>query len=190
MMRNNIPQVVCVVMFSLLSMNVNSAEKIYKCKNEQAKLLYQKTPCADNEQSVTSWTPKTTVNTVSQKSTTKITEALVIPQGKGGHYYVNGEVNNHALTFIIDTGATIVSLPYVFAASASIFCKNKTITDTANGKTEVCITTIAELKIGDFVLTDVDVALVRDLSIPLLGMNVLKRFNIEQKDNEMKLIEQ
>jgi len=160
---------------------------VYKCKNEQGKLLYQKTPCVEEKQAVSSWTPKTKVKLPEPELVKKITKALVLKQGQGGHYFLDAEVNSHALTFVVDTGATMVSLPQSFAGTASMFCNDKGQIETANGRANVCTTTITELKLGNFVFKNVTALLVPNLSQPLLGMNVLQSFNIEQKNDEMKL---
>jgi clan AA aspartic protease (TIGR02281 family) len=176
--------------FMLLSMSVSGAGMVYKCKNAQGKLLYQKTPCTEEKQVVSSWTPNTKVKLPTQEPKKKNTQPLVIKQGQGGHYFLNAEVNSHGLIFVIDTGATMVSLPRAFAATASLFCNDKAVIETANGQSKVCTTTITELKVGDFVLSNVTALIVPNLGQPLLGMNVLQFFNIEQKNDEMRLSEQ
>jgi clan AA aspartic protease (TIGR02281 family) len=187
-MRKIILPFLSVAIFTLLSISVSNAAMVYKCKNAQGKLLYQKTPCT--EEAVSSWTPNTKVKLPVIEPKKKNTEVLVIPQGQGGHYFLNGEVNSHGLTFVVDTGATIVSLPRAFAASASLFCNDKAVIETANGQSNVCTSTITELKLGNFVFKNVTALIVPNLAQPLLGMNVLQGFNIEQKNEEMRLSEQ
>jgi clan AA aspartic protease (TIGR02281 family) len=160
---------------------------VYKCKNEQGKLLYQKTPCLEEKQAVTSWVSNTPVKSSTQESVKKNIPALVIPRGENGHYQLNGEVNSHGVNFIIDTGATVISLPRAVAASASLLCTDKIMMDTANGVSSGCTTTISELKVGEFVFTNVIALIVPTLDQPLLGMNVLQAFNIEQKNGAMTL---
>ena len=62
---------------------------------------------------------------------------------------------------------------------------------TANGDVGGCSTTITELKLGkgNLVLKDVTAVIMPNLSQPLLGMNVLGQFNIEQKESEMQISE-
>jgi clan AA aspartic protease (TIGR02281 family) len=189
-MRKQSLSLLSVAAFTLVSMSVSGAETVYKCKNAQGKLLYQKTPCAEEKQAVSSWTPNTKVKLPDKEPKKKSIEPLVIKQGQGGHYFLNAEVNSHGLTFVIDTGATMVSLPRDFAATASLFCNDKAVIETANGQSKVCTTTITELKVGDFVLSNVAALIVPNLGQPLLGMNVLQLFNIEQKNEEMRLSEQ
>ncbi|MDD1611274.1 MAG: retroviral-like aspartic protease family protein [Methylococcaceae bacterium] len=187
-MRKHSLSLLSIAVFTLLTTNVSNAAMVYKCKNAQGKLLYQKTPCT--EEAVSSWTPNTKVKLPIKEPKKKNTEVLVIPQGQGGHYFLNGEVNSHGLTFVVDTGATIVSLPRAFAASASLFCNDKAVIETANGQSNVCTSTITELKLGNFVFKNVTALIVPNLAQPLLGMNVLQGFNIEQKNEEMRLSEQ
>lgn len=186
-MRKNILQRLSVAILITLSMSISHATTVYKCKNAQGKLLYQKSPCT--EEAVSSWTPKTQVKQTGQEPAKKVNEVLVIRQGQGGHYFLSGEVNSHSLTFVVDTGATIVSLPRAFAASASMFCNDKVVLDTANGRSGGCTTTITELKLGDFVFKNVTALIIPNLGQPLLGMNVLQGFDIQQKDGEMRLSE-
>ena len=151
-------------------------------------MLYQKTPCTVNAEEVGSWTPKTEVKVSTESAEKKISEPLVIRQGQGGHYFLGGEVNSHALTFVVDTGATIVSLPSGFANAASMFCNDKVMIDTANGRSGTgCTAMITELKLGEFVFKNVSALILPNLSQPLLGMNVLQNFDIQQKNKEMRL---
>jgi aspartyl protease family protein len=102
---------------------------------------------------------------------------------------LEGEVNTHKLRFIVDTGATLVSLPRTFANSVSLSCDDKVVMDTANGMSDGCTTKIKELKVGDFLLKDVIALIIDKLNQPLLGMNALRSFNYEQKNGEMRLSE-
>ncbi|MSP28249.1 MAG: TIGR02281 family clan AA aspartic protease [Methylococcales bacterium] len=173
-----------LIVITSLNISICNADMVYKCKNEQDKLMYQKTPC-EAKQAVSSWTPKTKVRL--PELVKKPAQALVLKQGRGGHYYLDAEVNSHALTFVVDTGATMVSLPQGFAGTASMFCNDKGQIDTANGRANVCTATITELKLGNLVFKNVTALLVPNLSQPLLGMNVLRSFNIEQMEEEMTL---
>lgn len=189
-MRNHIIRLLSIVALSTLTMSVSHAAKVYKCKNAQGKMLYQKTPCTDTSE-VTSWIPKTEVKAPEPEPIKKTNEIIVIKQGPGGHYFLEGEVNTHGLTFVIDTGATTVTLPRAIAKTASLVCNDKVMMQTANGLSQGCTTTITELKLGkgNLVLKNVTAVISPKLSQPLLGMNVLQNFNIEQKDKEMQISE-
>lgn len=179
-----------MVAFSVLAFGVNAAPMVYKCKDAQGKLLYQKIACSESAKEVTAWTPKTEVKPVAQEAPKK-REVMVIKQGAGGHYLLQGEVNSHSVTFVVDTGATVVALPRAIANGASLICNEKVLMNTANGGTGGCSTTITELRLGkgNLTLKNVPAVIMPNLSEPLLGMNVLAKFNIEQKDSEMRLSE-
>lgn len=180
-----------IAMLIVLSINLSNAETIHKCKNAQGKFVYQKTPCTENVQEVTSWTPKTKVKTTDPEPAKKTKEVIVIKQGPGGQYYLEAEVNSHAITFLIDTGANSVALPRAVAATASLFCNEQMIAKTANGLTRGCTTTITELKLGkgNLVLKNVDAHIAPNLDQPLLGMSILQNFDIQQKDGVMEISE-
>ena len=54
-MRKNIMQLLSVTALTTLSLSV-WGDTIYKCKNQQGDLLYQKSPCKENVQTISSWT--------------------------------------------------------------------------------------------------------------------------------------
>lgn len=158
------------------------ADVVYKCKSPDGGMLYQATPCAKEVQAVSSWTSKSDSKTEDSSGDT-----LVIGQGRHGAYFVDGAVNNQYLNFVIDTGATLVTLPQAVANSAGIRCQKMVTMLTGNGTTPACTSVIQELKFGAFTVTNVDVMIAPNLSQPLLGMNVLKRFRVEQEGGEMRL---
>jgi len=151
------------------------AATIYKCKDAQGALLYQEKPCAEEHKSLTSWGSASGA-------------PLILAQGAQGHYFVEGSVNQHKLNFVIDTGASVVSLPQEMAVSAGLICQRQIMTNTANGQTPACTTIIQTLKFGTFTLKNVEAIISPNLGQPLLGMNVLKQFRMEQDSGEMRLI--
>ena len=151
-----------------------TADTIYKCKKEDGTFSYQEKPCTDNSRAVSSW------GSANEAST-------VIPQDAGGHYFVAGSINEQKLDFIIDTGASYVTLPSGVAHAAGISCKGQTTMMTGNGNISVCTTTIQKLKFGTFTLLNVEAIIAPNLNQPLLGMNVLRKFRVEQDGGEMRL---
>lgn len=188
-MRNHNYPVVGTVLLVALSLNVSHAAMVYKCKSEQGKLLYQKTPCAEEKQAAGSLTLTTEVQAVKKDEVKRKAEVLVIPKSPNGHYVLFTEANGHGINFVVDTGATMLSLPKATAAAMSLVCSDNVEMDTANGVSNGCTTTINELKMGDFILKNVPALIVPNLSRPLLGMNVLQGFNMEQRNDEMRLSE-
>ncbi|MGR9000512.1 MAG: retropepsin-like aspartic protease family protein [Gammaproteobacteria bacterium] len=182
-MQKTIIPFLSLLVLAVLSINASGDRTIHKCKNQLGKLIYQKSPCAENSETVTSW--------IAAIGTRKAKNSLVLEQGNGGHYFLDSEVNDIPVKFVVDTGASLVSLPSSVASAANIACKGERITmETANGSILACTAVIAKLKFGSFLVKDVTAAIVPNLSQPLLGMNILKQFNITQDDNKMKITEQ
>lgn len=164
------------------------AGTIFKCKNSAGVMLYQERPCEKEAQAVSSWASTSTITVeVDADSAASENTVLVLGQGPGGHYFIDGAVNDSYLNFVIDTGATTVCLPLAIAANSGLKCKNRVNMKTGNGTTQGCMVTIEKLKFGHFTLRYVDAVVMPNLSQPLLGMNVLKQFRVEQDNGQMRL---
>lgn len=163
------------------------ADTIYKCKNTEGRLLYQETPCAKEGEAVSAWASKSATVSGDNAETSSQNNTLVIGQSRGGHYFVDGAINNQYLNFVIDTGASLVSLPQAVAFAAGMRCEKRVAMHTGNGVAMACTATIRELKIGNFTVRNVNAVIAPNLGQPLLGMNVLKQFRVEQDSGEMRL---
>jgi aspartyl protease family protein len=181
--RNSIIQFSAGVFSAALAMQSVFAAQIYKCKNPEGRLLYQKTPCAAEAESLSSFQ----TSKISPSKTPEALSPLLLKQHDSGHYLVDGAVNGKPLVFMIDTGASVVSLPRDEASAAGIVCKAKAVTDTANGRTEACTAVIPELRFGHFLVKDAAGMIVPNLRQPLLGMNILQNFKIAQDKGEMRI---
>lgn len=164
-------------------------DQIYKCKNPEGRLLYQKKPCAAHAETLSSWLPayKAPSSKDAEAKPRPVPAPLSVKQHGSGHYFVDGAINGKPLVFVIDTGASVVSLPRVEASAAGISCKTKAVMETANGRTEACTAVIPELRFGHFLIKDAQSMIVPNLSQPLLGMNVLRHFKIAQDNGEMRI---
>lgn len=156
------------------------ADNIYKCKNAKGVLIYGSSPCAENVETLDSWT-------VTHKA--RPPSELVIKQNNAGHYQSEGSVNGQAVAFVVDTGATKVSLPISVAQAANINCQDQVEIHTANGKSQACAVLISQFKFGPFSLQNVEAIIAPNLNQPLLGMNVLQQFKIAQELGEMHISE-
>jgi len=157
------------------------AGTIYKCKSTQGDLIYQEKPCAAETSSVSSWTA------VANSTSDSGAGTLIVGQGNNGHYFVDATINDFFLNFVIDTGASAVTLPQSVAISAGLRCITKITVRTGNGNSQACTTIIQKLKFGMFTLSDVEAVIAPNLNQPLLGMNVLKRFRVEQDEGQLRL---
>lgn len=164
-----------------------SAEVVHKCKDGQGQMRYQSAPCARTDQAVSTWATRD-MNVEQEPGTDpKTKQVLVLRQQGNGHYMVNGAVNGKPLNLIVDTGASAISLPRDFAYMANMSCSEQIKVQTANGSSSACMGIVSKLRIGPYMLRDVEAFIAPNLNQPLLGMNVLRRFRIEQDNGEMRL---
>ena len=185
-MRIHLVALLSVAILSLSSA-ASRADSIYKCKDQQGKSIYQGSPCEEDAVAVSSW--ETAIPPVQKIKEPPMTTGglYVIKQRGDGHYFLDGTINGKPLTFLVDTGASAVSLPREIAYMANMSCDEQVRMNTANGATSVCLSVIATLKFGPFLLKNVPATIVPNLDQPLLGMNVLQQFKIEQDNGEMKI---
>lgn len=113
---------------------------------------------------------------------------MELKQTRDGHYFSSGTINGTPVVFMIDTGATIVSISSGIAARAGIRkCTPRQVT-TANGQVDACAAKVPELTFGSFRFTQVDVMVMPNMpGDALLGMNVLRNFRIEQAGKVMRI---
>lgn len=111
----------------------------------------------------------------------------LVLQRHGMHYAVEGTVNDRPLTFMVDTGASITTVSRAFAREAGLQACVPHKVQTANGIAHACKAVARELSLGQFRLHDVDVSIIENPGMPLLGMNVIHRFRMEQQGDVMRL---
>jgi aspartyl protease family protein len=112
--------------------------------------------------------------------------ALVFPAAADGHVYIDALVNGVPVHFLVDTGATLVSLTMKDAKAAGIAANglNYTVrTTTANGISEAAPVTLHEMRIGQMPLYDVNALVHRNLGISLLGQSFLTRLHSYNMEN-------
>jgi aspartyl protease family protein len=101
-----------------------------------------------------------------------------VPRAADGHYYLSGTVNGFPVVFMVDTGAQYTSLPANLARNAGIRAARVTPFDTAAGRERGGLTAANAVTVGPFTVPNTPVAVMERLSIPLLGMDVLNRFQV------------
>jgi len=115
--------------------------------------------------------------------------SVVLKQNRYGHYVVTGTINQQQVIFLLDTGATQVSIPEQVASSLNLPYLEQYWVSTANGRVKVSRTHIDELTIGDIVLKDVDAHINPGMQSDeiLLGMSALKRVEFRQTGKQLTL---
>ena len=108
-------------------------------------------------------------------------------QNRGGHYIASGEINNVPVTFMLDTGATLISIPERMAEAMGLIRGPRIPVETANGTIKVYLTRLAEVRLGDIVLYDVKATINprMDDDTVLLGMSFLKDLEFVQQNDQL-----
>lgn len=106
-------------------------------------------------------------------------------------YSVDGAINHHQVTFLIDTGASSVSVPAAVAKKAGLVGGEKYWVTTANGSIQVESTRIEKLMVGGFELRNIEAGINphMDDGIILLGMSAMRHLRFSQ-DGDTMVIEQ
>lgn len=110
-----------------------------------------------------------------------------ILKGRGG-YFLDGLINGQPVRFLVDTGATNVAMSERHAARLGLQHRIDGIPvgiGTASGNARGHRIALRSLSVGSIRLADIN-AIVIDGDSPrfvLLGMNVLSRFDIDQREN-------
>lgn len=106
-----------------------------------------------------------------------------------GHYLANGVINGGEVTFLLDTGATYVSVPEHIANKLNLKKGARSYSATANGTIEVFMATIDQLELGEIVMHDVHATInphMKEDEI-LLGMSFLKKLELVQQGGTLLL---
>ena len=115
---------------------------------------------------------------------------LVIPRAPDGHFYTPGTINGFAVTFLVDTGASLVSVSEPFAQAAAMVGGVPTTFQTANGARPGRVVDGVEVAVGPVRVTNVKVGVglsLGDDAQALLGQSFLSKFDITLRQDQMVL---
>jgi aspartyl protease family protein len=106
--------------------------------------------------------------------------SLIIPRDARGHFQAEGRIDGQRISFMVDTGASLIALNEKSAARFGLRPSrgdyNATVS-TANGTIKAARTRLAMVELGGLVVRDVDAMVLPDeaLSENLLGLSFLSK---------------
>lgn len=114
---------------------------------------------------------------------------LVLKRSHDGHYVFPGTINGRPVTFLLDTGATLVSVPAHLSGELGLTAGAHQRSITANGTVATRATRVEALAFGPFDLRGVPASLNPGMSGDqvLLGMSVLKHLEFTQRGDTLIL---
>ncbi len=119
-------------------------------------------------------------------------QGVTLGANSQGHFITLGQINGRAVQFLVDTGATSVSIPASIAESAGIDYRKgpRGLTQTANGVAAAYKVVFDSVTVGDVTLYQVDGIVMegKGMDIALLGMSFLNRMEMKRDGAQMTLV--
>lgn len=114
---------------------------------------------------------------------------VVLQRHWAGHYLAPGRINGEPVRFLLDTGASDVSIPAALAPRLGLEPGAPLRVRTANGVITVFATVAKQVELGDIVLHNVRASLnpYADSDVVLLGMSFMRDLEIVQQGRTMTL---
>ena len=114
---------------------------------------------------------------------------IILESSSYGHYIATGKINNQKVTFLVDTGASYVSIPERVANKIGLKKGAPLLVNTANGTITVYATTLDEVSIGEIKLHDIkaDINPHMEGNEVLLGMSFLRDLSVSHKGDQLTI---
>jgi len=114
---------------------------------------------------------------------------VVLKRNKYGHYVATGEINQQQVVFMLDTGASDVSIPANLADRLRLQRGTEVTYQTANGPITAYRTVLDEVRLGNIRLQNVRASINPAVNeeVILLGMSFLKHLDFHQQGNTLTL---
>jgi len=114
---------------------------------------------------------------------------VILESDRQGHFVATGSLNGNPVTFLVDTGATLVSIPEAMADRLGLVREAPIGLQTAAGPVQGYLTRLEEVRLGDIVQRDVRAAINpgRHETV-LLGMSFLRDLELTQRDGELRIV--
>ena len=116
-------------------------------------------------------------------------QELVLQRNKYGHYVASGMINQQPVVFMLDTGATDISIPLKVAKRLGLQPGRAVTYQTANGPALNYATQLDSVSLGNITLYNLPASINPNVNQDdvLLGMSFLKHLEFSQKGNILTL---
>lgn len=156
-----------------------AADTLYKCKNQAGLVAYTNNPAEH---------PDKTCDALSYGNASD--GVIKLAKNRDGHFYVDGAVNGAKVRFLIDTGASGVTLNRITASQANVSGTRRVVFNTAGG--EVSGTIASDIPVSIANLPPIKIAVAVNPSLDnatnLLGQGYLKWFKVTAQGTTMELV--
>lgn len=114
---------------------------------------------------------------------------VVLKRDRAGHYVAPGLINGRPVRFLLDTGATRVSLPASVAEGLGLRQGRAVMVGTANGMATAYETVLDRVSLGNIALNHVTAYITPTMpgDTVLLGMSFMKHLELNQRDGILTL---
>jgi len=114
---------------------------------------------------------------------------VVLQSSRHGHYIATGKINNQDVTFLVDTGASYVSIPERVANKVGLKKGAELLVSTANGTVTVYATTLDQVSLGEITLYNIraDINPHMDSDEILLGMSFLRSLSVIHQGDKLTI---
>lgn len=117
------------------------------------------------------------------------TNEVLLKRNRYGHYVAPGQINGVPVVFLLDTGATSVSIPADVAKKLSLSPRGSSRVSTANGTITVANVVLERVSVGGLTLRNINAHInpFMEGEVILLGMSFMRHLEMLQKGDTLRL---
>jgi aspartyl protease family protein len=116
---------------------------------------------------------------------------IVLSADSGGHFWANGTINGKSVRFVVDTGATNISMSQSQAEQLGLDYRSgqRGISTTANGQVQAYRVPLTSVRVGEVEVFNVAATIVPvPMDYVLLGNSFLTRFQMKRENDTLTLV--
>lgn len=113
----------------------------------------------------------------------------LLKTNKRGHFVSQGFINGKPVKMLLDTGATLVTVPQALAQELSLSLLKPVTVHTAGGASAAHLAVIEAITVGGITMRNVKAHIATEFEgrTVLLGMSFLRHVELIQSENQLKL---